>query len=172
MLHARSMSRFALPSLVIAAASAGTLSFVNSGSAHAAHDEPTVAVAAAEPVEATIEKSMREMNDALKALSKGVTADTRAAALDELGKFETALIAAKAATPDSAGKIDEKKKAAFVADFRKTLIDTLALACETEKLVVDGKYKDADAMIRNKLSAMKNTGHSKFKPEGGGPGGK
>ena len=122
---------------------------------------------ALEPGNDLIAKSMQQMNDALKALGKGVTADNKSAMLDELTKFETALIAAKSQTPSSAAKIDEKKRPAYLADFRKTMIDTLKLAEDAEVLIVDAKYKDADTLIRNKLGGMKSTGHGKFKEEGG-----
>ena len=119
------------------------------------------------PGNEAIAKAMQQMNDSLKALGKGVTAETKNAALEELTKFETAVIAAKAQTPASAAKVDEKKKAAFLADFRKTMIDTLKLAEDAEVLIVDAKYKDADTLIRNKLGGMKSTGHGKFREEGG-----
>lgn len=114
-----------------------------------------------------IAHAMQQMNDALKALGKGVTAENRAAMLEELSKFESALISAKSQTPASAAKVDEKKRAAFVSDFRHTLVDTLKLAADAEALVLEAKYKDADTLIRNKLGGMKSTGHGKFKEEGG-----
>jgi len=168
MSQAESLRRFIVPVTALSAFALALFAVAGSSNAHAAHADDLQSAASPTPAEATIEKSMHEIADALKVLGKGVTAETRASALDELGKIETALIVAKAATPESAAKIEEKKRAAFVNDYRKTMIETLALACETEKLVIDGKYKDADTMIRNKLSAMKSTGHSKFKPEGGG----
>lgn len=119
-----------------------------------------------DPAEAAIKQAMSQMNDALKVLAKGVTAETKAAALDELTKFETAVIAAKAQVPASAEKVDEKKRAAFVADYRKTLLETLKIACDAEAAIADGKYKDAEKLINNKLSAQKSAGHGKFKPEG------
>jgi hypothetical protein len=125
-----------------------------------------LAAAPAQPPNGTIEQSMKQMSDALKTLEKGVTAENHAAALDELSKFETALVAAKGQVPDSAAKVEEKKRAAFVADFRKTLVATLRLALDAEVAIADGKYKDADALIHNKLAAQKSAGHSKFKPEG------
>jgi hypothetical protein len=127
---------------------------------------PVAASTAVDPTEAAIKQAMGQMNDALKVLAKGVNADNKAAALDELTKFETALIAAKALVPESAEKIDEKKRAAFVADFRKTLLETLKIACDAEAAIADGKYKDAEKLINNKLSAQKSAGHGKFKPEG------
>jgi hypothetical protein len=81
-------------------------------------------------------------------------------------KFETAVIAAKSLTPGSAAKVDEKKRAAFVADFRKTLIEALKFACDAEAAIADGKYKDAEKLINNKLSGVKSAGHSKFKEDG------
>ena len=125
-----------------------------------------LAAAPARPPNGSIEQAMKQMADALKTLEKGVTAENHAAALDELSKFETALIAAKGAVPDAAAKVDDKKRAAFVADYRKTLVATLRLALDAESAIADGKYKDADGLIRNKLAAQKSAGHSKFRPEG------
>jgi hypothetical protein len=119
----------------------------------------------ADPAEAAIEQAMGQMNDALEVLSKGVTAENRDAALDELAKFETALIAAKSQVPASAQKVDEKKRPAFVAEFRKSLLDALKIACDAEAAVADGKFKEADKLIANKLGAMKSAGHGKFKGE-------
>lgn len=125
-----------------------------------------IAAAPARPPSSSIEQAMQQMSEALKTLEKGVTAENHAAAFDALAKFETALVAAKNAEPDAAAKVDEKKRAAFVADYRKTLIATLRLALDAESAIADGKYKDADGLIRNKLAAQKSAGHSKFKPEG------
>jgi hypothetical protein len=121
----------------------------------------------AAPAGEALETAMRQIDDSLKALGKGVTAENRPAMLLELAKFETAVIAAKAEIPESAAKVDEKKRDAFVADYRKTLIEALQFALTTEVAVVDGKYKEADTLIRNKLGGMKSKGHGKFKPEGG-----
>ena len=145
-----------IASLVLAGIVAAV--WTTSRSAHAA--------AALDPVDATIKQSMEQMNDAMKALSKPITADTKEAALGELVKFETAVMAAKSLTPGSAAKVDEKKRAAFVGDFRKTLIEALEFACQAEAAITDGKYKDADKLINNKLAAMKSAGHSKFKDDG------
>lgn len=124
---------------------------------------PRVASVALEPADAAIKQAMDQIDAAVKALSKPITADTKAAALEELSKLQTAVIAAKSQTPGSAAKVDEKKRAAFVADYRKTLIDVLKTACDAEIAIADGKFKDADKLINNKLSAFKSSGHSKYK---------
>lgn len=115
----------------------------------------------------TLGQAMGQMKEALEVLSKGIKADNRDAALEELGKFQTAVMAAKAQVPDSATKDDEKKRAEFVADFRASLVDALKLACDAELAILNGKYKDADSLVRNKLSAAKSAGHSKFDPQDG-----
>jgi len=114
----------------------------------------------------TLEQAMHQMDESLEVLGKGVNAENRAASLEELAKFETAVLTAKAATPDSAAKIDEKKRAAFVNDYRKTLVEALQFALTAEIAIVDGKYKEADTVIRNKLGGVKSTGHGKFKTDG------
>lgn len=116
---------------------------------------------AGEPLKA----AMHQIDDSMKTLSKGVTAENRTAMLDEIGKLETALMTAKALTPDSAAKIDEKKRPAFVNDFRKTLIDGMNFALAAEVSIVDAKFKEADTTIRNKLGGLKSTGHGKFKTD-------
>lgn len=118
-------------------------------------------------VNETLEQAMRQIDDALKVLGKGINAENRAAALEELGKFQAALLSAKAQTPDSAEKVEEKKRAAFVNDFRKTLVEGLQLCCAVELAILDGKYKEADTLVRNKLTALKSAGHGKFKPNEG-----
>jgi hypothetical protein len=142
------------PFAVLAAIALGVVVWSSSRRAHAA----TLA-----PRNDPLEQAMGQMNEALKVLGKGITAENRAASLEELGKFETAVIAAKAQTPDTAAKVDEKKRAEFVADFRKQLCDAMRLALDAETAVLNGKYKDADALVRNKLEGLKSAGHSKFK---------
>lgn len=120
-----------------------------------------------DPAGEALKGAMHQLDDSMKILSKGVTAENRDKSLEELAKLETALMTAKALTPDSAAKIDEKKRNAYVNDFKKTLVEALQFALTAEVAILDGKYKDADAAIRNKLGGIKSTGHGKFKTEEG-----
>jgi cytochrome b562 len=161
MSFSRTIARRPLPLLLLAAVAAGALSFAG---AHAASP-------AAAPNDA-IEQAMGQMNQALKALGKGITAENKATALEELVKFEQAVLAAKSQTPDSAAGVDEKKRAEFVAEFRSTLCEALKLACDAEIAVANGKYKDAEGIVKGKLPSVKSAGHDKFKKDDeGGPGG-
>ncbi len=163
------------PSLALLAVAAfATVLWSAAPSANAADSTNAGESSISEPLDGGLEKSMKEMNGAMKALSRGVTADNKDAALDALSKFEAAIINAKSQTPETAEKVDEKKRPEFVASFRKTLLETLKLAADAETLILDAKYKDADQLIKTKLMAMKKTGHEKFKGDddehGGGPG--
>jgi hypothetical protein len=157
MIRVRSLSVFVTTCALVAVACASWFS---------SHAGASPASSALDPVDASIKQSMDQMNDAMKALSKPITPENKDAALEELTKFETAVIAAKSLTPSSAAKVDEKKRPAFVADFRKTLVEALKFACDAEVAIAEGKYKDADKLINNKLAAMKSAGHSKFKEDG------
>ncbi|HUR28576.1 MAG TPA: hypothetical protein VM509_10345 [Planctomycetota bacterium] len=119
------------------------------------------------PAGEALKTAMHQIDESLKALGKGVTAENRPAMLVELAKLETAVMTAKAETPESAAKVDEKKRDAFVAEYRKTLVETLQFALSTEVAILDAKYKEADTLIRNKLGGMKSKGHGKFKTDGG-----
>jgi len=121
----------------------------------------------------TIEASMGQLMQSMKALGKGVNAENADATLGELVKIQQALIAAKGETPDTAAAVDEKKRAEFVAEYRTTLLEALKFACDAEIAVVNGDYKEAESVIKNKLGGLKSEGHDKFKgddkkgPKGG-----
>ncbi|MBK8178745.1 MAG: hypothetical protein IPK67_07600 [Planctomycetes bacterium] len=115
-----------------------------------------------------LSQAMHQMEQALEALGKGVKADNRDAQLAELAKFQSAVMTAKEKTPESAEKVEEKKRAAFVADYRKTLVEALQFSCAAETAILDGKFKEADTLVRNKLGGLKSTGHGKFKQDRGG----
>lgn len=146
-----------LPALVLAA---GALAWFASSAASApsAND--------------TIEQAMQQMQQSMKAMGKGISEETRAATLEELTKFENAVISAKSQTPDSSSGVDEKKRPAFVAEFRANLCELLKLAADAEIAVTNGKYKDAEGILKGKLGALKSAGHDKFKKEEGGGKGK
>ena len=110
-----------------------------------------------------IEQAMGQLMKSTKALGKGITAETRDAALAELVAMQQALLAAKVETPDTAADVDEKKRAEFVAEYRTTLLEVLKLTCDAEIAVVNGKYKDAEGIVKGKLGSLKSAGHDKFK---------
>lgn len=116
-------------------------------------------------VDEELEGAMREMNGALKSLGKGLGPETRDTALEALSKFQRGVISAKASTPGMASKIAEKQRADFLAGYRKMLVEALKLACDAELAILDGKYKEADEILKNKLMGLKKAGHDKYQEE-------
>ena len=135
---------------------------------------PGVRASTAAPVRAndTLSEAMDQMNAVVKELGKGINAGNQAASLELFTKFETALLTAKAQVPDTAAGVDEKKRPDFVAEFRSTLCEALKLACDAEIATANGKFKDAENIVKGKLGALKSAGHSKFKRDVEGKGGK
>jgi len=109
-----------------------------------------------------LEHAMEQMNAALKSLLKGVNADNRDAALEQIAKFQSGVLVAKLRKPASADKVAEKERPEFLADYRKTLVRVLTVTCETETAILEGKLDDANALIKNKLTGLKKEGHDKF----------
>jgi hypothetical protein len=128
----------------------------------ASFPRPVVAAAA---VDGPLEESMEQMNASMKALLKGVNAENRDASLAHVAKLQAGVLSAKLETPPSAEKVEEAKRAAFVGDFRKQLVRVLAATCELETAILEGKYDDANAVLKNKLAALKKEGHAKFDPD-------
>lgn len=145
----RTFAQRSLPVLLVAA---GFLAWPSA--------RPAVASA---PVNDTLEQAMGQLQQSMKTLGKGINAETKASALEELAKIQAAILTAKAQTPDTAAKVDEKKRADFVAEFRTTLLEALKLVCDTEIAVVNDKFKEAEGILRGKLAALKSAGHDKFK---------
>ncbi|MBI5432771.1 MAG: hypothetical protein HZA52_08080 [Planctomycetes bacterium] len=113
-----------------------------------------------------LEAAMSEMNAALKSLGRGgITADNRDAALEALSKFQREAVVAKALTPPMTAKIDEKQRPEFVVGYRKMLAEAIKLACDAEIAVLDGKFEDADEILKNKLMGLKKAGHDKYQEE-------
>ena len=150
-MRTRTESSRRLPVLLVAALALGSLAWLGA--------RPS---AASVPANDPLAAAMGEINQAMKAIGKGVTAESRDSALAELAKIESALLTAKAQTPDTAAAVEEKKRAEFVAEFRTTLLEALKHACDAEIAVVNGKYKDADGALR-KLGGLKSGAHDKFK---------
>lgn len=159
----RSFVASALPLSLICAGFVASAVWITAGGADAA---PAVSItdrdAAAND---QLEQSMRQINSSVKALTRGITADNRDESLAQIVRIEQAVISAKTATPDSASAIDAAKQPAFFAEFRKSLVEVLKVACDVEIAILDGKYEAATELVRSQFNAMKKRGHEKFKDD-------
>ena len=111
-----------------------------------------------------LEHSMESMNGALKGLSKGITAENKDRSLEQIARMQTGVVAAKSAVPPMAASIEEAKRAEFVVGYRRKLIEVLALTCKLESTVLDAKYDEANALVKD-LSRLKGEGHDAYTEE-------
>jgi hypothetical protein len=110
-----------------------------------------------------LEGDMNTMKAELRALGKGINAESRDKALERIANFQKAVLAAKLETPPTAAEVPADKKAEYVAGFRRKLIEVLATSCKLETAVIDGKYDDATKIVTNDLKQLQNEGHDKYK---------
>lgn len=111
-----------------------------------------------------LEKAMQSMQSAQKRLEKALDKKDLAAALPLVVDMERAAMAAKTETPPKSEELaDAKKKAEFVAAFRKQLIGLQKALCDVEAAMVDGKIDDAARLYESGVKPLKKDGHAKFK---------
>jgi hypothetical protein len=122
----------------------------------------TASADAASAVNEELEQTMRQINGAGKVLGRGITKDNRDESLLQVDKMQHALIAAKAMTPDAVAGVAADQRDAFLADYRKRLLEALKVACDVEIAILDGKYEAAQELVKTQLSAIKKSAHDKF----------
>ncbi|MFN0243110.1 MAG: cytochrome b562 [Planctomycetota bacterium] len=135
------------------------------GVAFGVHARSAAAARATPAVSDAVEQSMRQMNAAMKVLGKGITAETRDNTLQQLSKFQAAVVAAKELTPASIEQVAEDKRAEYLVGFRKQMVEVLKVAGDAEIAVLDGKYDVAQELVRAKLGGLKKEGHDKYQHE-------
>jgi phosphoenolpyruvate-protein kinase (PTS system EI component) len=117
-----------------------------------------------EEQETKLEQAMQSMQSALKQLDKALGRKDLAAALPFVVEMQRAALAARVETPPLADDIsDAKKKAEFVAGFRKELIALHKALCDLEIALIDGKADDAARILDTTIKALKKEGHARYK---------
>ena len=101
---------------------------------------------------------MEQMNGCLKSLLKGINAETKDKALETLAKMQSAVLVAKLEKPHDL-------KPEELLGYRRMLVDLLALTCRVEGAVLDGKFDDANKLVKEELTKLKKDGHDKFQKE-------
>ncbi len=154
----RPIARSVLPLFLLCAVFVASAFWMTTRNADAAS---TVASAANDE----LEQAMRQINGVGKALGRGITDDNRDESLAQIAKLQSAVIAAKAMTPDTAAAVAADARPAFMTEYRKTLVEVLKVACDMEIAILDGKYEAAQDLMKTQLGALKKSGHDKFQGE-------
>jgi hypothetical protein len=115
--------------------------------------------------ESPLHEAMEHMNAALRKADRALKAGDAATALAGLSEFQRNVVAAKTELPPKAETVPETERAAFVAGYRRTLIDVLRISCDVEQALVEGRLDDARVAFAEKLRPMETTGHERFTDE-------
>jgi hypothetical protein len=160
---ASSKSRFARPALALALVGAASFGLVAWTPARA--QDPGKREHEEKGGEDALEHAMESMNGALKSMLKGIDATSRDKALEQIAKFQSNLLTAKLLTPPMAEKIDAAKRPEFVAGYRRKLVDVLSASAKVEAAILDGKYDEANKVVKEELTRLKKEGHDKYQEE-------
>jgi hypothetical protein len=64
-----------------------------------------------------------------------------------------------------AAKIEEAKRAEFVAGYRRKLVDVLASSCKLEGALIDKNFEAANKVVKDELLRLKKEGHDTYQDE-------
>jgi len=102
---------------------------------------------------------METLNGALKGLIKGgISAETKDKSLDTLVRMQSAIVAAKGEKPHDLS-------AKELVGYRAMMADMLGLTCRIEVATLQGKFDDANKLVKEELTRFKKEGHDKYQKE-------
>ena len=125
---------------------------------------PSRAADPAVRAEEELEHAMEQMNGCVKAWAKGIDAAGRDKALEQVAKFQSNVLTAKLLTPPDTDKVEEAKRAEYLAGFRKKLVDVLAASCQLENALIANDFDAANRTVKDLLH-LKKEGHDAYQPE-------
>jgi hypothetical protein len=106
-----------------------------------------------------LEQSMETLNGALKGLLKGgISAETKDKSLETLVRMQSAIVAAKSEKP-------KDLSAEELVGYRAMMADMLGLTCKIEVATLQGKFDDANKLVKDELTRFKKEGHDKYQKE-------
>jgi hypothetical protein len=106
-----------------------------------------------------LEQSMETLNGALKGLLKGgISAETKDKSLETLVRMQSAIVAAKSEKP-------KDLSAEELVGYRAMMAEMLGLTCKIEVATLQGKFDDANKLVKDELTRFKKEGHDKYQKE-------
>ncbi len=119
----------------------------------------------AEHEETPLEEQMLLLEENLGKLRRSLRDEAKTdESLAALLAMQAATMRSKVLVPEMAAEIPEAEREAFVADFRKTLIDLLREQLALEVALIDGDREEAKAIFK-RIRATEESGHEKFTHE-------
>src|SRR5262245_60146585 len=115
--------------------------------------------------ETELGRQMEALEDLIKPLRKNLReGGSSTEALAALAEIERLTLACKGLTPEAATKLPEAERTAFVAAYRRSMVDFLMRQLELEAAVLDGDAAAAQAAFE-RFRSMEDPAHERFAPE-------
>lgn len=111
--------------------------------------------------------NMEKMSDPYRDLLRGIRrpdASEKEAYLVALQTLQVLCVEGKAMIPSKTKDLPETERAAFIADYRKSMANTLITLLKMEKAIIDENWEAANELGRD-LRSHKSDGHEKFQPD-------
>ncbi len=115
--------------------------------------------------ESAIAQSMEKMKGALRRMDRALEGGDTAAALPLVAEFQAAVVTAKSEVPERAGTVEEAERAAFVNDYRSTMVKLLKASCEFEVALIEDRADDAKKILASDMKALQKPSHQRFRVE-------
>lgn len=110
--------------------------------------------------------TMETLQSSQQKLGKALDKKDFATVLAQTLEMEKAVQEAKLETPPTAGAVKEPdKKKAFVAGFRKQMIELQKALLDLEAAAVDENAEEAKKVFEERIKQVKKDGHAKYKPD-------
>jgi len=118
-----------------------------------------------EYVETPLSLAMEQMKGAARRLERVLQGDDAETALGLLADFQAGVVAAKSEAPLKTGSIPQAEQAAFVRDYRATMVKLLRATCDLEQALLEGRMEDARGLFEGDLKGLQKPGHERFRDE-------
>lgn len=117
---------------------------------------------AAEREHSVLEDHMHAIEDEVKALRRLLRDPSKAPeSLAALAKLQTAVVAAKSASPRMLQRVPQADRAKFLTDYRREMVVLLERSLAIERALLDGKSEQALAAFEE-LRALEEPAHARF----------
>jgi soluble cytochrome b562 len=112
-----------------------------------------------------LEDAMYGLKNHLKKLSRALTPDTNAEALEHITEMQRIVIDAKGLVPSNLAEIPEAGRAKHQLAFRMEMLTLLTELIAIEVDVMEANYEGAMERLRGSLLEIRNRSHDKFQSE-------
>ena len=116
--------------------------------------------------ESVLHVAMETLMGNFMPLRRAIGAEDGATGLGHVVAMQAAVLSAKGETPPLTGEQAEDEQAAYVRDYRTSMIDLMDQLLDLERALLAEEWESANELMREGLVGVRDSGHERFKPRG------